>query len=547
MSEYDYIVVGSGAAGSVVASRLAEDGTNRICVLEAGPRDTNPMIHLPAGYVKVLFDPRVTWQLQSDPCEGTGGRSLTIAQGRVLGGSTSMNGMVFVRGQRHDYDDWAALGNSGWSYAEVLPYFKRLERRSDSIDYAGEDFYRGRAGGMPAAVPDFPSQLCDAFIASAAASGVPVNPDYNGATQAGSGRLQSNIHRGKRISAARAFLLPAARRGNIDIRTGAVASRILFEGRRAKGVDYIDGDGRTQTVTARRGVVLSAGSVQSPKLLQLSGVGPAALLQEHGIPVLQDLPGVGANLRDHYRQVYVLRAKGAQSINDRVRGLGLGLEFLRWALGRPSAFAVGAVLCHAYAKSEASMLRPDIQMLFMPASFKAGFFGRLDDVPGMTCAVQQQRPESHGYVRIASSDARVLPHFNPNYLSDERDRRALLAAFRLGRKVFASDPIAQYVDAELLPGCDVQTDDELIAYSKQYAASSYHLIGSCRMGRSDDPGAVVSPELRVHGLEGLHVADASVMPVMPSANTMVPTLMVGEKAADMILGRSPLPTAQLLE
>jgi choline dehydrogenase len=544
MNEFDYIVVGAGAAGSLLAARLSDSGA-KVCVLEAGPRDTNPFIHLPAGYVKVLFDPRVTWQLQSDPCEGTGGRALTIAQGRVLGGSSSMNGMIAVRGQRDDYDDWAALGNAGWSYAEVLPYFKRLERRIDGKGHAGDDFYRGRDGAFPVKVPDFPNALCDAFIASAAACGVPANPDYNGVRQEGAGRLQSNIHRGKRVSAARAFLHPAATRGNLDIRTQALASRVLFEGRRATGVEYIDGDGRTQTVKARQGVVLSAGSVHSPKLLQLSGVGPAALLKEHGLPVLHDLPGVGANLRDHYRQVFVLRAKGAESINDRVRVLGLGLEFLRWALGRPSALAIGAVLCHAYAKSDPSLTRTDIQMLFMPASFKAGFFGRLDDVPGMTCAVQQQRPESHGYVRIASSDVRVQARFNPNYLSDERDRRALLAVFRLGRRLFASEPMARHVDAELLPGPQVQTDDEFIAYSKQYAASSYHLIGSCRMGLAADPMAVVSPGLKVHGLEGLHVVDASVMPVMPSANTMVPTLMVAEKAADLILGKSALPAAVL--
>lgn len=539
MDEFDYIVVGAGAAGSLVAARLGEDSGQRVCVLEAGPRDTHPFIHLPAGYVKVLFDPRVTWQTKSDPCEGTGGRSLTIAQGRVLGGSSSMNGMMFVRGQREDYDDWAARGNAGWSYAEVLPYFKRLERRIGG----GEDAYRGRDGGMPVAVPSFPSALCDAFITSAAACGLPVNPDYNGAVQEGAGRFQSNIHRGRRVSSARAFLLPAERRGNIDIRANAMASRILFEGRRASGVEYLDGDGRMRTVTARRGVVLSAGALQSPKLLQLSGVGPAALLAEHGIPLVHELPGVGANLRDHYRQAYVLRARGAESINDRVRGVRLGFEFLRWLAGRPSAFAIGAVLCHAYGRSDPSQPRPDIQMLFMPASFKAGFFGRLDDIPGMTCAVQQQRPESHGYVRIASRNAHDQPRYNPNYLSDERDRRALLAAFRLGRRVFQSNPMARHVDAELLPGPGVQSDDELIAYAKQYAASSYHLIGSCRMGQSNDPMAVVSPELRVHGLENLHVADASVMPVMPSANTMAPTLMIADKASDLIRGRSPLPAS----
>jgi choline dehydrogenase len=541
MDECDYIVVGAGAAGSLLAARLAEAGRQRIVVLEAGPPDTHPMIHLPAGYVKVLFDPAVTWQLQSDPCEGTGGRSLTIAQGRVLGGSSSMNGMLFVRGQRDDYDGWAALGNAGWSYAEVLPYFKRFERRIDG----GEDLYRGRDGGLPVSVPEFPSTLCEAFMASARACGLPVNPDYNGARQEGTGRFQTVIHRGKRISAARAFLHPAARRGNIDVRTRSLASRIRFEGRRAVGVEYLDAGGAARSVAARRGVILCAGAVHSPKLLQLSGVGPAALLQAHGIPVIHDLPGVGANLRDHYRQVFVLRARDAESINDRVRGARLGLEFLRWALGRPSALAVGAVICHAYARSDPSLSRTDLQMLFMPASFKAGFFGRLDDVPGMTCAVQQQRPESHGYVRIASRDVRVPAAFNPDYLSDERDRRALLSAFRLGRRLFGTDPMARHVDAELLPGPQVQSDDELLAYARQYAASSYHLIGSCRMGPAGDSGAVVGSDLKVRGIDALHVVDASVMPVMPSANTYAPTLMVADKASDMILGRPPLPAAVL--
>jgi choline dehydrogenase len=274
-------------------------------------------------------------------------------------------------------------------------------------------------------------------------------------------------------------------------------------------------------------------------------VGPSALLQSHGIPVVHELACVGENLRDHYRQVFVLRAKNADSINNHVRGVKLGAQFIRWMLGLPSILAIGPVVAHAYAKSHPSLPRTDLQMLFMPASFKAGFFGRLDDFPGMTCAVQQQRPESLGYARIKSADVRVQVAFNPNYLSDERDRQALLAVFRLGRKVFSTNPIAKHVEAELLPGPQAQSDDELIAYAKQYAASSYHLMGSCRMGPASDATAVVGPDLKVHGMENLYVADASIMPSMPSANTHAPTVMIGEKAADLILGK-PAPAAAAL-
>lgn len=544
MHQVDYIVIGSGSAGSVVAARLAEAGRT-VCVLEAGPSDTHPMIHLPAGYIKTLFNPKVTWQLQSDPCEGTGGRSLTIAQGRVLGGSSSVNGMLYVRGQRQDYDEWAARGNPGWSYAEVLPYFMRAERRIGG-DPATDGRYRGREGPLPVATPDFPDVLSDAFTESARACGMPVNADYNGATQEGVGRFQTVIHKGRRVSTAKAFLHPAKRTGRLDVRTNALASRIRFEGRKAVGVDYIDGNNNTQQIAARLGMIVSAGATHSPKLLQLSGVGPSALLQAHGIPVLHDLPYVGENLRDHYRQVFVLRAKNADSINNHVRGVKLGIQFMRWMLGQPSILAIGPVVAHAYAKSDPSLPRTDLQMLFMPASFKAGFFGRLDDFPGMTCAVQQQRPESLGYARIKSADVRVQVAFNPNYLSDERDRQALLAAFRLGRKVFSTNPIAKHVEAELLPGPQAQTDDELIAYAKQYAASSYHLMGSCRMGPAADPTSVVGPDLKVHGMENLYVADASIMPSMPSANTHAPTVMIGEKAADLILGRAA-PVAAVLK
>lgn len=537
---FDYVIVGAGSAGSVLAARLSEAGKT-LCVLEAGPPDTNRYLHIPAGYVKTLFDPAVTWQLKTEACDSIAGRSLEIPQGRTLGGSSSVNGMLYVRGQPIDYDTWAARGNPGWCYREILPYFKRIERRVGE----GDDAFRGREGALPVATPDFPNALCEAFIESAAARGIPRNPDHNGRTQFGAGRVQTVIHRGRRVSAATAFLHPAVRRGSVDVRTNALASRIRFEGRRAVGVDYIDGDGAARSVEARRGVIVATGALHSPKLLQLSGIGPAPLLQQHGIAVRHALPGVGEHLRDHYSPRFVFRTRGKDSINHRVSGLPLALQVIRWKLGLPSVLAIGPAVCHAYGKTDASRAEPDFTLLFGPASMKAGFFGRLDDFPGMTCGAWRQRPDSTGYVRIASSDARAAPVFNPRYLQDERDQRTLVAALRICRSIFTAEPMARYVEAETQPGPQVDTDDEWLDFARRLGSSSWHLMGSCRMGPASDPMSVVGPDLKVHGLDALHVIDASIMPTMPSANTYASTLMVAEKGADLILDKPPLPAAHV--
>jgi choline dehydrogenase len=546
MDAFDHIIVGAGSAGCLLANRLGADGTRTVCVLEAGPPDSNPWLHVPAGYMKTLFDPSVTWQLKTAPCDTINGRQLEIPQGRTLGGSSAVNGMLYVRGQPIDYDTWAALGNPGWSYAELLPYFKRFERRIAFHGDAGDDRYRGRAGELPVATPDFPNSLCDAFVDSAAACGFPRNPDHNGARQEGAGRVQTVIHRGRRFSAATAFLHPAVKKGNVSVRPHALVSRIRFEGRRAAGVDYIDADGRTRSVDARQGVVLSAGPIQSPKILQLSGIGPAALLAQFGIPVLCDLPAVGTGLRDHYSVRFTYRARDdSDSINNFTRGFALALQVVKWKLGRPSILAIGPAVCHAYGRTDPALAEPDFSLLFGPASMKAGFFGRMDDYPGMTCGAWKQRPDSYGHVRIQSADAREAPLFDPRYLAHERDRAVLVKALKIQRRIFASEPMARHVVAETQPGPQVQSDDEWLDFARRMGSSSWHMMGSCRMGPASDASATVGPDLKVHGIDGLHVVDASVMPTMPSANTYASVMVVADKAADLILGRPPLAAAQV--
>ncbi len=538
---YDHVIVGAGAAGAVLAARLGEDAGRTICVLEAGPPDSNPYIRIPAGFMKTKFDPRVTWQFRSEPGAAIAGRRIDLVQGRTLGGGGAVNGMLYVRGQRRDFDGWAESGNHGWSYADVLPYFMRSECRIG----AGDDRYRGRTGPIPVTDVDFPDVLCDAFIDSAVASGLPRNPDYNGATQHGAGRFQAAIQDGKRVSSARAFLRPARRRGNIDVRTHAQATRICVDGRRANGVEYRDGSGDTRTVSARRGVILAAGAINSPKLLQLSGIGPAALLRAHGVQVVHELAGVGENLRDHFGPRLVHRTRGVRSLNERARGVSLAVEIACWLLGRPSIIGVPPALCYAHAMSDPSLRDPDIGFAFAPASMKGGTFGNLDDFPGMTCATWKHRPDSRGHVRLSSNDPLAPPLIEFNYLSDERDRQVAVASLKVARTIFAAMPMAGYVAAELIPGREVVTDDELLDAARRQGSTNYHPVGTCRMGPAGDPGAVVGPDLAVHGIDGLHVVDASIMPAMPSANTYAATLMIAEKGADQIRGKAALPRAEL--
>jgi choline dehydrogenase len=539
--DFDYVVVGAGSAGSLLAARLAEGGQHTVCVLEAGPPDRSPFIHIPAGYIKTLYNPAYTWQFKTEPVPGADGRQFATTQGRTLGGSGSINGLVYNRGQAADFDHWAQIGNRGWGYADILPYFQRTERRLG----AGDDAYRGRSGGFAVSSLDWQHPICDAFIAGAAGIGIPVNPDYNGATQAGVGTFQRAIHRGRRISTARAFLHPAHAEGGIDIRTDAHAVAVTFDGKRATGVRYRQGGagGTDRTVTARREVILCGGAINSPALLQRSGIGPAAFLSGLGIATVHDLPGVGENLRDHYAVRMVARARGL-TINNYARLPRLWAEIAKWAIGRPSILALSPSLIHVFWKSDPALDSPDLQFTFTPASYKAGgIAGMLDSFPGMTCGAWQQRPESLGTVRLRSADPFDHPAIQPNYLAHENDRRVLLAGIKLARRLMTTPELAPFYDHEELPGADAQTDDELMHWARQQGSTVFHLIGACRMGPATDPTAVVDDQLRVRGIEGLRVADSSIMPSMPSANTNASTLMIAEKAADMILGRTPLPPA----
>lgn len=538
---FDYIVIGAGTAGCVVVNRLAATGAS-VCVLEAGPSDWHPFIHLPAGYVKTIHDRSVTWNFRVEPGEVVN-RAFDLPQGRVLGGSSSINGLSHVRGQRADYDEWAEMGNPGWSYADLLPYFMRSERKYGPA----EEKFRGRRGELPVTEPDWNLPICDTFIGGLEELGIHRTPDYNGSTHEGSGYFQRAIHNRFRVSSAKAFLKPVRKQANVEVKTHAQVLRILFEGKRAVGVEYVKGgpNGRREVIRADREVILTAGALNSPALLQLSGVGPADLLQSIGVPVVHDLPGVGENLRDHYRVRMVAQLKGVTSINQQVRGTGLFTEAAKWALGKPSPFGVSASLVHVFFKSRPEVDRPDVEGVFSPASFAGGVIGALDDYPGATLGLWQGRPESKGYVRARSADPFQRPLVQPNYLGDPRDQRVLIDAMRLGRKMLASRAMAPFVEQETVPGLQCQTDEEWLDFAIQQGATVYHVMGTCRMGPADQRDSVVDASLRVHGIEGLRVIDASIMPTLPSVNTNASVYMIGEKGADLVLGKT-LPRAENL-
>ncbi|CAB3936135.1 Alcohol dehydrogenase [acceptor] [Achromobacter insolitus] len=528
--QFDYVIVGSGAAGSILANRLSADGST-VCVLEAGPPDRSPYLHIPAGFIKAVFNKKYAWQFSSEGTAQTNGRRVPIPQGRTLGGSTSINGLVYNRGQAADFDHWAALGNTGWSYDEVLPYFKSMERR-----VGGEDRYRGRKGELPVTDIDWIHPLCEAFIAGAVEQGIPRNPDYNGAEQAGVGYFQRTIDRGWRMSTAKCFLKPAMGRTNLEVRTYAQATRILFDGGKAAGVAYCHPahPSQVRAVRARREVIVSCGAINTPKLLQLSGLGPAELLRQHNIDVVCDLPGVGENLSDHYSVRVVARVKNSQTMNQLVKGLSLAGQISRWLMKRPSIMALSPSLLHYFWKSTPDLALPDLQGVFTPASYKEGYVGMLDDFPGMTAGVWQHRPESRGQVRIRSADPLQDPVILANYLENERDQMTLVRGIRLARQLLRSQALSPYFESEVLPGPMCESDSELLDFARRYGVSSYHVNGTARMGQADDKYAVVDPQLRVHGVGNLRVIDSSVMPAMPSANICAATMMIGNKAADLI-------------
>jgi choline dehydrogenase len=531
-NEYDYVIVGAGTAGSLMAARLVETPGVTVCLLEAGPADTNPNIGFPPGFMKMIFNPNATWGFMAEPGEGLNGRSIPAIQGRVVGGSMAVNGMVYTRGQAADFDKWAQLGNPGWSYDDILPYFRKTESNTDK----GDTQYRGHEGKLPIVALDWKNELVDTFIKSAGELGIPHNVDYNGKSQAGAGVYQYNIGKGKRINTARAFLHIARRTGRIDLRVDARATRVLFEGKVAKGVSYTDDKGASvKTVMARREVILCSGAINTPRLLQVSGVGDPEHLREIGVDVVKALPGVGQNLRDHITPRTVVKVAGATSLNQiansKVKVAG---QMFQWLRNKPSVIGIGVVLGQIFWKSDPALDNPDMLVTFTPGSFKEGFLGVLDDVPGMTLGAWQLRPESSGYVKAKSTDLFEAPAIQPNYLATEKDRNVLLSGQKLIRRLLNETSLKKYVVEEMMPGPSVQTDDELKAYARRQALAGYHYCGTCKMGPASDPLAVVDATLKVHGLDRLRVIDASIMPDITSGNTNAPTMMIAEKGADMV-------------
>ena len=534
--QFDYIIVGAGSAGCVLANRLTACGHYRVCILEAGPNDWHPFIHIPAGFMKTLVNPKVNWMYQAEPSEGTNGRSIPTPRGRVIGGSSSINGLIFSRGQRMDFDVWAQKGNKGWGYEDVLPYFQRFESYKENMD----DKFRGKTGEMKITSLDWRDPLCEAFIEGAASLGIPRNTDYNGKNQLGTSYVQRTSTGKIRMSAARAFLKPARSRNNLRVITNAHVTKVLLENRCAKGVAFCRGNGSENKIYASREVIISGGAINSPHLLQVSGIGNPKLLKDIGINVKHALRGVGENLRDHYGARLTARVKNVLTINELARGRRLVGEITKYFLGKRSILELGPTLVYCFWHSDETLKNNDLQISFTPASYKEGLQAYLDDEPGFTLATWQQRPESLGWVRARSADPFEKPIIQPNYLSAEEDKTVLLAGLKLSRRLMRTDALAPFFDHEVYPGDKIQSDDELLDIARQRSTTIYHLMGSCRMAPKTDPTAVVDDKLRVHGMRNLRIIDASIMPTMLSANLNAGVLMIAEKGADLVLGKQPL-------
>jgi choline dehydrogenase len=524
--ETDIVIVGAGSAGCALAGRLSEDGRTSVTILEAGGKDWNPWIHIPIGYGKTIVDARLNWRYETEKGPEIANRPMFWPRGKVLGGSSSINGLLYIRGQAEDYDHWRQLGNAGWSYEDVLPYFRKAENQEN-----GEDAFHGVNGPLSVTNLKERNPLCEAFISSAVEAGIPRNDDFNGRTQEGVGYYQTTTRSARRCSAAVAYLKPAMKRPNLRVVTRAETERIVFEGKRAVGVIYNRG-GKRVLVKARREVIVSAGSINSPKLLLLSGVGPAAELARHGIEVVHDLPGVGENLQDHYGALVTYKSRLPVTVNDimmsPIKQLQVGLQYI---LFRTGPLTISAAQVGAFAKSDPRLATPDIQFLFQTFSHDEYDDG-LHKFSGFANAVCPVRPESRGTLRLRSANPADMPLMQPNYLSSETDRRVLVEAIKLSRKVAERGAIAAQIVAEYAPGDQVRTDDEILAYARETGLSIAHQVGTCKMG--SDPMAVVDTELKVHGIEGLRVIDASIMPTLISGNTNAPTIMIAEKAADII-------------
>jgi choline dehydrogenase len=529
MPQADYVIVGAGSAGCVLANRLTEDPEARVVLIEAGGKDWNPLIHIPAGFMKMLDHPSLTWRFRIEPDEGSAGRAFIYPRGRVLGGSSSINGLIYVRGQPEDFDHWSQLGNRGWGWEDVLPFFKKAERWEGE-----ENEWRGKSGPLSTSRMTEMPPLCQAAVEAGKQIGLEYRADVNTLSRGAAdmiGYCQQTRGGRRRASAARTYLRPAMRRQNLQVVTKALVHRVLFDGRRATAIEYSQG-GQLHRIEAAREVILAAGAVGSPHLLQLSGVGGPEHLQRVGIPVAHALPGVGQNLQDHYIARISYPVTGIGTVNERSHGLALAGEVLRYLLTGKGMLTYSASLVAASVKVLAESATPDIQCVFAPGSFKEGQIGELDDFPGVTAGMWQMRPLSRGYVEAKSPDPQMAPAINPRYLSDPTDRRAVAGGLSFLRRFFGAPALQQYIGKEILPGEDVKTDDELVEYARKKGSTVYHATCTCKMG--SDAMAVVDSELRVHGLDRLRVVDASVMPTVTSTNTNAPTIMIAEKAAQMI-------------
>ncbi len=536
MNTFDYIIVGAGSAGCVLANRLTEDGASTVLLLEAGGKDSSPMIHIPVGYAQTLKDPKINWLYETEPDPGTNNRPHVWPRGKVLGGSSSINGLLYVRGQKSDYDTWRQLGCEGWSSDDVHPYFVRSQNQE-------REGLEGHGQGGPLNVSDVtqPHPVSDAVIEAAVQAGVPRNDDINGENQEGVSYYQLTVKNGRRCSAAAAYLKPARRRQNLKIETNALASKVLFDGKRATGVAYVR-DGAAVEARATREVILCGGAINTPQLLELSGIGDPDVLKDHGIEVLSALKGVGANLQDHYVVPQRYRLKpGIVSVNEMTRGARFVGEIFKYLFQRKGLLTLSAAHIAAFVKTRPELDGPDVQYHILPATMDSDKLANeqkmeLETQPGLTIAPCQLRPESRGSIHIRSADPSEHPAIRPNYLSDPLDQQTIVEGLKWGRRIAEQEALSPYVDHEMDPGAEAASDEALLAYAREVGSTIYHPVGTAKMGRDD--ASVVDPQLKVYGVEGLRVIDASVMPRLVSGNTNAPTIMIAEKAADMIRGRA---------